>query len=166
MRAVLMAVGLFWATALGAQVSDDTCRVVALQLDIDPSRCDAPPSKTPAISTPAERDYRIHFPEGSIILVDEYRRHLDMLVGLLRTELLHDTCLRLVGHSDATGKSAANQKLSVARADAVKAYIVEQYPEIAPRIETAGLGDTLPLAGYAARDPFNRRVEIFARRCL
>lgn len=71
--------------------------------------------------------------------------------------------LKVVGHTDSRGKEAANQKLSAARAETVKAYLVKHGVD-AKRITTAGMASAEPVgdnktdAGRAA----NRRVEVTA----
>ena len=50
-----------------------------------------------------------------------------------------------IGHTDSIGSNAYNQKLSVRRADSVKAYLVSKGIE-ANRIYTEGKGETQPVA--------------------
>ncbi|KAF1019629.1 MAG: Outer membrane porin F [Paracidovorax wautersii] len=66
-----------------------------------------------------------------------------------------------VGHTDSTGPAAYNQKLSVRRAEAVKAYLVSRGIE-QNRVYTEGKGETQPVASNATRQgrAQNRRVEI------
>ncbi|MDB5764044.1 MAG: OmpA family protein [Herminiimonas sp.] len=66
-----------------------------------------------------------------------------------------------VGHTDAIGSDAYNQKLSVRRAEAVKAYLVSKGIE-ANRVYTEGKGKKQPVADNktAAGRAKNRRVEI------
>jgi OOP family OmpA-OmpF porin len=66
-----------------------------------------------------------------------------------------------VGHTDSIGSDAYNQKLSVKRADAVKAYLVSKGVE-ANRVYTEGKGKTQPIADNKtdAGRAKNRRVEI------
>ncbi len=65
------------------------------------------------------------------------------------------------GHTDSVGKAEYNQKLSVRRADSVKAYLVSA-GVAADRIYTSGKGETQPVADNktAAGREKNRRVEI------
>jgi OOP family OmpA-OmpF porin len=66
-----------------------------------------------------------------------------------------------VGHTDAVGSDAYNQKLSVKRSDAVKAYLVSKGIE-KNRVYTEGKGEKQPVAdnNTAAGRAKNRRVEI------
>ncbi len=66
-----------------------------------------------------------------------------------------------VGHTDSIGTDAYNQKLSIRRAEAVKAYLVSQGIET-NRIYTEGKGEKQPIADNktAAGRAKNRRVEI------
>ncbi len=66
-----------------------------------------------------------------------------------------------VGHTDSVGGAAANQKLSVARAEAVKTFLVKQGIE-RNRVYTEGKGLTQPVADNktAAGRAKNRRVEV------
>jgi len=66
-----------------------------------------------------------------------------------------------IGHSDSIGADAYNQKLSVRRAESVKAYLVSKGVE-PNRIYTEGKGEKQPVASNKTKDgrQKNRRVEI------
>jgi OOP family OmpA-OmpF porin len=66
-----------------------------------------------------------------------------------------------VGHTDSVGSEAYNQKLSVRRAEAVKAYLVTKGIE-KNRIYTEGKGEKQPVASNKTPEgrTKNRRVEI------
>jgi OmpA-OmpF porin, OOP family len=69
--------------------------------------------------------------------------------------------IMVVGHADNVGQTAANQKLSEQRAQAVKNYLVKQGIE-PNRIYAEGKGETQPIADNATAEgrTKNRRVEI------
>ena len=66
-----------------------------------------------------------------------------------------------VGHTDSVGTDAYNQKLSVRRAEAVKAFLISKGIE-SNRVYTEGKGEKQPVASNktAAGRAKNRRVEI------
>jgi outer membrane protein OmpA-like peptidoglycan-associated protein len=69
--------------------------------------------------------------------------------------------LTIEGHTDSTGSSDYNQKLSLQRADAVKAYLVAAGIE-AGFLQTKGFGSAKPVADNASElgRAQNRRVEL------
>lgn len=66
-----------------------------------------------------------------------------------------------VGHTDSMGSEAHNQRLSLRRAEAVNAYLVNQGVPV-DRIRTEGRGESQPMASNdtAQGRSQNRRVEI------
>ena len=84
---------------------------------------------------------------------------LDQLLGQLTGMDLE--VIVTVGHTDAVGPDAYNQKLSQRRAEAVKAYLVAQGVET-NRVYTEGKGETQPVADNtsAAGRAKNRRVTV------
>ncbi len=69
--------------------------------------------------------------------------------------------LRISGHTDSAGKEESNRKLSQARADAIKKYLVDQFKIDNPRIEAIGFGSSKPITREITDDhkQLNRRVE-------
>ena len=66
-----------------------------------------------------------------------------------------------IGHADSIGSDAYNQRLSVRRAESVKAYMVSKGIE-PNRVYTEGKGEKQPVANNKTKDgrAKNRRVEI------
>jgi len=93
------------------------------------------------------------------VLKPEGKRKLDDLASKLQGMNLE--VIIAVGHTDSIGTDAYNQKLSVRRAEAVKAYMVTKGIE-ANRVYTEGKGEKQPVATNksAAGRAQNRRVEI------
>lgn len=93
------------------------------------------------------------------VLKPEGKAKLDDLVA--KTQGLNLEVIIAVGHTDSVGADAYNQKLSLRRSDAVKAYLVDKGIE-KNRIYTEGKGETSPVADNKTKAgrAQNRRVEI------
>ncbi|HEX8039656.1 MAG TPA: OmpA family protein [Chryseosolibacter sp.] len=74
--------------------------------------------------------------------------------------------LNISGHTDSQGKENANLRLSQARADAIKAYLVYQFRINAARITAIGYGSSKPIVEERNDDDrkLNRRVEFEIKR--
>jgi len=70
--------------------------------------------------------------------------------------------ISIEGHTDSDGEEAFNRALSERRATSVKRYLVETYAIDASRLETAGFGESVPVApnDTAEGKQQNRRVEL------
>ena len=93
------------------------------------------------------------------VLKPEGQAKLDDLVSKMSG--LNLEVIIAVGHTDSVGTDAYNQKLSVRRAEAVKAYLVSKGVE-KNRIYTEGKGEKQPVADNKTAEgrAKNRRVEI------
>ncbi len=93
------------------------------------------------------------------VLKPEAKAKLDDLVG--KTSAVALEVIIAVGHTDSAGTDAYNQKLSVARSEAVKAYLVGKGIE-KNRVYTEGKGEKQPVADNKTAEgrAKNRRVEI------
>lgn len=93
------------------------------------------------------------------VLKPEGKAKLDDLVGKVKGINLE--VVIAVGHTDSVGAAGYNQKLSVKRAEAVKAYLVSKGIE-KNRVYTEGKGLTQPVADNKTKEgrSKNRRVEV------
>jgi outer membrane protein OmpA-like peptidoglycan-associated protein len=66
------------------------------------------------------------------------------------------------GHTDASGSTAYNQRLSYRRAVAVKQYLVYRHNIDSTSLVVEGKGESDPLPGTDPYDPRNRRVQFRA----
>ena len=69
--------------------------------------------------------------------------------------------LNISGHTDSQGKEESNLRLSQARADAIKAYLVYEFKIESARIDAHGYGSSTPIVDESDDDArkLNRRVE-------
>jgi OmpA-OmpF porin, OOP family len=110
----------------------------------------------------------VNFDFDRYVIRPDARTRLDDLVGKLRNVTLE--VVIAVGHADRIGSDAYNMKLSVRRADSVKAYLVSK-GIAASRLYTEGKGERQPVKEckgdkktkelIACLEP-NRRVELEA----
>lgn len=106
----------------------------------------------------SENGYFIHFALNSFDLEPDYKEHLKRLSTVLSSDAMQKTCLRVTGHTDTTGTTEYNQKLSQKRAVMVGTYLAEVGQIDTNRIQISALGESQPLPNIAGSDPHNRRV--------
>ncbi len=117
----------------------------------------APPAPPAASKVTFAADAFFDFDKS--VLKPEGRAKLDDLVSKIRDVNLE--VIIAVGHTDSIGSDAYNQRLSVRRAEAVKAYLVTKGIE-RNRVYTEGKGEKQPVADNKTAEgrAKNRRVEI------
>ena len=93
------------------------------------------------------------------VVKPEGKAKLDDLIGKIKGINLE--VIIAVGHTDAVGGDSYNQKLSIRRSEAVKAYLVSKGIE-KNRVYTEGKGEKQPVADNKSAEgrAKNRRVEI------
>jgi outer membrane protein OmpA-like peptidoglycan-associated protein len=99
------------------------------------------------------------FETGSATLKPTHTQELGLLADFLKAH--KEFRLLIEGHTDNVGRPEDNLRLSQARADAVKQFLVRKGVE-AHRLQTKGWGDTKPIADNATPEgrAKNRRTEI------
>ena len=117
------------------------------------------PAPQPPAATKVTYAADAFFDFNKSVVKPEGKAKLDDLVGKIKGVNLE--VIIAVGHTDSVGTDAYNQKLSVARAEAVKAYLVSKGVE-KNRVYTEGKGEKQPVADNKTAEgrAKNRRVEI------
>jgi len=125
-----------------------------------PAAAPAPaPAPQPPAATKVTYAADAFFDFDKAVLKPEGKAKLDDLVG--KVQGINLEVIIAVGHTDSVGTDAYNQKLSVRRAEAVKAYLVSKGIE-KNRVYTEGKGEKQPVADNKTAEgrAKNRRVEI------
>jgi OOP family OmpA-OmpF porin len=119
----------------------------------------APPAAQPPAATKVTYAADAFFDFDKSVLKPEGKAKLDDLVSKVKNINLE--VIIAVGHTDSVGTDAYNQRLSVRRAEAVKAYLVSKGIE-KNRVYTEGKGEKQPVADNKTAEgrAKNRRVEI------
>ncbi len=121
----------------------------------------APPAPAPQPPAATKVTYAADafFDFDKAVLKPEGKAKLDDLAGKVKDVNLE--VIIAVGHTDSVGSDAYNQKLSVKRSEAVKAYLVSKGIE-KNRVYTEGKGEKQPVADNKTAEgrAKNRRVEI------
>jgi len=122
-----------------------------------PAPAPAPPAPPVASKVTYAADAFFDFDKS--VLKPEGRAKLDDLVSKIQGISLE--VIIAVGHTDSIGTDAYNQRLSVRRAEAVKAYLVSKGIE-RNLVYTEGKGEKQPVASNRTAEgrAKNRRVEI------
>ena len=117
------------------------------------------PAPAPVASSKVTYAADAFFDFDKAVLKPEGKAKLDDLVSKVKDINLE--VIIAVGHTDSIGTDAYNQKLSVRRAEAVKAYLVSKGIE-KNRVYTEGKGKKQPVADNKTAEgrAKNRRVEI------
>lgn len=106
----------------------------------------------------------LEFENGKADILPEMHSDLNKVANFL----IDHPKLNLIisGHTDSQGNQDANLRLSQARADAIKAYLIYEFKINAGRIEAHGYGDSKPIVEEHSDEDrkLNRRVEFEIKR--
>jgi OOP family OmpA-OmpF porin len=154
--------GATWTPATAAAGCDGAIVAPKAAAPAPAPRAAAPaarPAPPPAAATKVTYAADTFFDFDKSVLKADGKAKLDDLAG--KVKAINLEVIIAVGHTDSAGSDAYNQKLSVKRADAVKAYLITKGIE-KNRVYTEGKGEKQPVADNktdAGRSK-NRRVEI------
>lgn len=123
----------------------------------------APPQQGTSRNVVVQRaglSLKVHFAFGSATLLSQGQRQLDQLAAALSHQDFTHNAFELAGHTDSVGTHAANMRLSLDRAKAAKAYLVQTHGLAPERLLTIGFGFTRLAVPADPTSGANRRVEV------
>lgn len=145
----------------GGSVTVDVAPLEPVAPDADRSDADAPkPVVFGQLAPELQINVNIRFPFDSAALTEDQKPLLAQLCTVMRGSDIG--LFRIVGHTDASGSDAYNEKLSQLRAEEVQRYLIRDCGIAAGRLEAVGLGERFLADEADPRAPENRRVEFQA----
>ena len=125
-----------------------------------PIRTETTPAQveTALLETGLFRALNIHFEVNRSTLLPASRKTLDAIGEVLQRN--PHLRLEIGGHTDSTGPEDYNLRLSQARAEAVRRYLIEHFGIAPERLVARGYGESQPIADNATATgrTLNRRV--------
>ena len=152
--------GLLWPQQ--TQAAPEPRRTRSLKWNRDNLALTPKPEPAVASDEPHGFSFLIEFAFDSTEILPESQPYLDLVGNLLTSDEAKGRSIDIVGHADARGPANYNQKLSQARAEAVRSYLSAWYGVPRDQLLVAGRGEAQPLPGTDPDDPANRRVEFLA----
>ena len=106
-------------------------------------------------------DDQAKFKSGIAKLSDEAKAALDQMVAQVKSQK-SAIWVEIEGHTDSVGEASFNEKLGLARAEAVKRYLYEQHQVPLHKMNAISFGEEKPVTDNKTRDnrTQNRRVVI------
>ncbi len=115
----------------------------------------------PAENSAPRIDLYVHFElDQSNLTMTDARLTLDALGKALKDPRLAKMKFEIIGHTDARGTDARNERLSQDRASAVKAYLIQEHKIDGALLVAKGMGKRQLKDPTRPEDGINRRVEI------
>jgi OOP family OmpA-OmpF porin len=101
----------------------------------------------------------VEFDTNKAIVKDEYRNEIKKVADFMKT--YPNTTAVIEGHTDNVDTAEYNQKLSEARANSVRQYLIDNFGIKASRLTAVGYGETKPIASNKTEEgrQKNRRVQ-------
>ena len=158
------------AIETAAEGSDYLERAIASTQQVTSIKSDlvAAARKVPKVSEVIEQQKSVlvrvqgdAFAVGSAHLQEGFLPTFARLAEILQRTAFRDYSIRVESHTTSLGNESVNRRLSMARADTVKNYFVDQGNINVERLTAAGLGETKPLTSDGVnKEEQNLRIDI------
>ncbi len=112
---------------------------------------------------PGRASILVTFVTDSADLTPRAKSALDVLAAAMKSDKLAAVKFTIEGHADPRGQEERNLKLSQARAESVRSYLMSQHGLSGERVNAVGKGSTALMNPADPAAPENRRVTIVAQ---
>ena len=140
----------------------DKCPNTPQGVAVDPDGCPLPEPEPEPMVKRSFTFQDVNFEFDSAVLTDQGKERL-RAIGDSLMMVVEDLQAEVHGHADSIGEVDYNMRLSHRRAEAVRNFLVESYPQFtAPMFTVRDFGEANPIADNSTREgrQQNRRVEI------
>jgi outer membrane protein OmpA-like peptidoglycan-associated protein len=149
------------SAASAADGSDDAPRTRSFRPAVRPAAAVA--GTAAAAAQPGRASILVTFVTNSADLTSNAKGALDVLAGAMKSERLAAVRFTIEGHADPRGTEEHNMKLSQARAESVRSYLMASHGLAAERVNAVGKGSSALMKPSEPAAPENRRVTIVAQ---
>jgi OOP family OmpA-OmpF porin len=139
----------------------DLCPDTPAQTVVDTRGCPAQVSLVVALPEPA-RTFVLDYQPNEFEVISEFTAELQRMADFIKASPGQRFIIE--GHTDSIGSDESNMRLSVQRAEKVKAYLVEKMGIPAFLLDARGFGENYPVADNSTQEgrQQNRRIVIIA----
>jgi outer membrane protein OmpA-like peptidoglycan-associated protein len=145
-----------------ASGADDGVRTRSWKPGVRPAAA-AAAGTAAAAAQPARASILVTFVTNSADLTGNAKKALDVLASAMKSERLASVRFTIEGHADPRGSEDLNLKLSQARAESVRGYLMGSHGLAAERVNAVGKGSSALMKPSEPAAPENRRVTIVAQ---
>jgi outer membrane protein OmpA-like peptidoglycan-associated protein len=145
-----------------ASGADDGVRTRSWKPGVRPAAA-AAAGTAAAAAQPARASILVTFVTNSADLTGNAKKALDVLASAMKSEKLASVRFTIEGHADPRGSEDLNVKLSQARAESVRGYLMGSHGLAAERVNAVGKGSSALMKPSEPAAPENRRVTIVAQ---
>jgi len=158
---------------LAQGLSQRECSEIQAIYQITPPQCGVGVNSVSRVSLPQigtqptrqNMQNNIFFNGGGTQLDPTAIAQMQRLATVLNTPEMTNACIRLVGHSDASGSAVVNLEISLNRAIAVRNMLAPLLSNPTRIQDVRSDGETRPLLNLPAESAWQRRVSVWARDC-